>query len=179
MPNIIVTGFPGSGFVPAYNGASFDRMNKGFPRDQRQENWRIQWAKAARMPFVEGLTAVKKLEFRGSKVMPRRPDPEPVALWPHQVAWVSLRLTHEPDATNTSHSALFSRARCPCHATTQPAPKTRIPLPQRAASDTITANALSPGPCCLTSGIHVHTKRQSNPSRLRCGPITWHGSAFG
>jgi len=30
-------------------------------------------------------------------------------------------LAHEPNATKTSHWPLFSRARCPCHATTQPA----------------------------------------------------------
>jgi len=30
-------------------------------------------------------------------------------------------LAHEPNAMRTSHSALFSRAGCPCHATTQPA----------------------------------------------------------
>ncbi|MDP6634067.1 MAG: hypothetical protein QGG42_04170, partial [Phycisphaerae bacterium] len=45
-------GFPGLGFVLGYNRASFDRINKGFPQDQRQQNWRIQWVKAARMPFA-------------------------------------------------------------------------------------------------------------------------------
>ncbi|MDP6635937.1 MAG: hypothetical protein QGG42_13640, partial [Phycisphaerae bacterium] len=48
----IQPGFPGLGFVLGYNRASFDRINKGFPQDQRQQNWRIQWVKAARMPFA-------------------------------------------------------------------------------------------------------------------------------
>ena len=45
-------GFPGLGSALGYNRASFDRINKGFPQDQGQQNWRIQWVKAARMPFA-------------------------------------------------------------------------------------------------------------------------------
>jgi len=45
-------GFPGSGFVLGCNRASFDRINKGSPQDQGQQNRRIQWVKAARMPFA-------------------------------------------------------------------------------------------------------------------------------
>jgi len=44
-------GFPGLGFVLGYNNASFDRINKGLPRDREHETGRIQWVKAARMPF--------------------------------------------------------------------------------------------------------------------------------
>ena len=51
-PKYAEPGFPGLGFVLGYNGASFDCINKGFPQDQGQENWRIQWVKAARMPFA-------------------------------------------------------------------------------------------------------------------------------
>jgi hypothetical protein len=45
-------GFPSLGFVLEYNRASFDCINKGSPQDQGQQNWRIQWVKAARMPFA-------------------------------------------------------------------------------------------------------------------------------
>ncbi len=45
-------GFPGLGVVLAYNRASYDRINKGFPQRQGHEARRIQWVKAARMPFA-------------------------------------------------------------------------------------------------------------------------------
>jgi len=45
-------GFPGLGIVPRYNRAWLDRVNKGFPQGQGHEARRIQWVKAARMPFA-------------------------------------------------------------------------------------------------------------------------------